>query len=128
MINGLNHLAIIVSSEASISFYEKLGFAMIERIERSYDSVVFMECSGMVLEIFLDPNHPERLSDPEAKGIRHIAFTVDSIIDTVEALKKLGVETEPIKQDWYGCNFTFLKDPDGQPIEIKELSITHHER
>ena len=127
MISALNHIAIIVSSEESISFYEKFGFVVTERISRSYGSVVFMECSGIVLEIFIDSNHPERLSGPEAKGLRHIAFTVRSLTDTVKALNKSGIETEPIRQDWHGRNFTFVKDPDGQPIEIKEDSIAGHE-
>ena len=35
-------------------------------------------------------------------------------------LKKDGIEAEPIRQDWHGLNFTFVKDPDGLPIEIKE--------
>ena len=35
-------------------------------------------------------------------------------------MKKDGIEAEPIRQDWHGLNFTFVKDPDGLPIEIKE--------
>lgn len=109
----LNHIALIVSSEASLRFYEKLGFREIERFERSYDTVVFMKCGNVALEIFVDPNHPERVSSPEAKGLRHVAFTVDRIED-------LDMEMEEIRTDWFGRRFTFVKDPDGLPIEIKE--------
>ena len=66
MIQGLDHVAIIVSSEKSISFYEKLGFSIIERIKRNYDEVVFMEIMGLILEIFVDDKHPRRLNQPEA--------------------------------------------------------------
>ena len=41
---GLDHIALIVSSEANLGFYEKLGFRETERFERSYDTVVFMTC------------------------------------------------------------------------------------
>ena len=30
------------------------------------------------------------------------------------------VECEGIRTDWFGRRFTFTKDPDGQPIELKE--------
>lgn len=112
---GLDHIALIVSSEDSLRFYEKLGFKEINRIERSYDIVVLMENDGVVLEIFIDPNHPERVNAPEAKGLRHLAFTVESL----EEVMKI-VECEKIRTDWFGRRFTFCKDQDGQPIELKE--------
>lgn len=112
---GLDHIAIIVSSEESLRFYEKFGFRECHRFERSYDMVVFMECGSITLEIFIDPKHPERVTDPEAKGLRHIAFTVESL----EGVTKV-VECEEVRTDWFGRRFTFCKDPDGQPIELKE--------
>lgn len=113
----LDHIALIVSSEECLRFYEKLGFKETNRFERSYDTVVFMECGEIVLEIFIDPNHPERVSAPEALGLRHIAFVVDSL---EEVMSLDGVECEEIRSDWFGRKFTFTKDPDGQPIELKE--------
>ena len=110
---GLDHIALIVSSEDGLRFYEKLGFKETERFERSYDMVVFMKCGNIILEIFVDPNHPERVSNPEAIGLRHMAFAVDKIED-------LDMEMEEIRTDWFGRRFTFVKDPDGLPIEIKE--------
>ena len=110
MVQGLDHIALIVSSEDSLRFYEKLGFRETERFERSYDIVVFMTCGNITLEIFVDPNHPERVNSPEAKGLRHVAVTVDKI--------------EDIRTDWFGRRFTFVKDPDGLPIEIKECGST----
>lgn len=112
---GLDHIALIVSSEESLRFYEKFGFKETKRIERAYDTVVFMECDQVVLEIFIDPKHPERVSDPEAKGLRHVAFTVESL----EEIMKI-VECEEIRTDWFGRKFTFCRDYDGQPIELKE--------
>lgn len=41
---ALDHIALIVSSRKSLQSYEDLGFKEIKRIERSYDTVVFMEC------------------------------------------------------------------------------------
>ena len=109
----LDHIALIVSREENIEFYKRFGFQEINRFIRSYDTVVFMECDGIVLEIFVDPNHPERVGSPEPKGLRHVAFMVDKI-------ENLDVEIEPIRIDFFGRRFTFTKDPDGQPIELKE--------
>ena len=115
MIRGLDHVAIIVSSIESLKFYEKLGFRETKRIERSHDIVVFMECESVVLEIFVDPNHPKRLSYPEAFGLRHMAFRVNNLDDVVKE-----IECEEIRTDWFGRRFAFAKDPDGLPIELKE--------
>ena len=122
---GLDHIALIVSSEGSLRFYEKFGFKETKRIERTYDTVVFMKCGQVVLEIFIDPNHPERISGPEALGLRHIAFVVDSL---EEVMSLDGVKCEEIRTDWFGRKFTFTKDPDGQPIELKEKKEKNNTR
>lgn len=117
MIQRLDHIALIVSSEENLQFYEKLRFRECKRFKRGYDTVVFMKCGDITLEIFVDSNHPERISNPEARGLRHVAFTVEKIED-------LDMETEEIRTDWFGRRFTFVKDPDGLPIEIKECGST----
>ena len=111
----MDHIALIMSKEENLSFYRKLGFVEVKRIERSYDTVVFMENGTLLLEVFIDPNHPQRVSNPESMGLRHIAFVVE---DLEEVMNK--VECEEIRTDWFGRRFTFTKDPDGQPIEFKE--------
>ena len=111
----LDHIALIVSKEENLSFYEKLGFKEKNRIERGYDTVVFMECDGLLLEVFIDPSHPARVTNPEALGLRHIAFVFENLEEVMSV-----VHCEDIRTDWFGRRFTFTKDPDGQPIELKE--------
>ena len=69
--------------------------------------------SDIVLEVFVDPNHPQHNTKPEALGLRHLCFVVDD-------LSKVDVECEEIRTDWFGRRFTFCRDYDGQPIELKE--------
>ena len=76
--------------------------------------MVFIENNSIVLEIFIDPNHPARVSGPEALGLRHLAFTVESL-DEITGI----VECEEISTDWFGRRFTFTNDADGQPIQLK---------
>lgn len=90
----------------------------VKRIERSYDTVVFMKCGQVALEIFIDPNHPERVTEPEAKGLRLIAFSVERLEEIMKVVK-----CEDIRTDWFGRKFTFTKDPDGQPIELIEQKL-----
>ena len=111
----LDHIAMIVSKEENLAFYEKLGFKEEKRIERGYDTVVFLESGGLFLEVFIDSNHPQRVSGPEAFGLRHLCFVVDDLEEVMSV-----VDCEEIRTDWFGRRFTFTKDSDGQPIELKE--------
>ena len=52
MVKGLDHIAVIVSTEESITFYEALGFNMIKRLHRKYDDVVFLQ-NGLLYWKFL---------------------------------------------------------------------------
>lgn len=117
MIQGIHHFAIIASSEASVDFYKKLGFQEIFRKERKYDAVVLLGGYGMQIEMLVDPNHPDRASNPENMGLRYLALRVDNIEDTV---KELDLEIGPIMNDWVGVRFAFTADPDGLPIELHE--------
>ena len=117
MIKSIDHIAIIVSSEESISFYKKLGFNETYRKKRQHDTVVIMQLNDNKIEIFIDLNHPERLSNPEAKGLRHLAFKVDSIDGT---LTELGITDAHVDNDWTGERYCFISDPDGLPIELHE--------
>ena len=116
MIKGLHHISIIVSNEEGLSFYKRLGFKEVKRIERGYDSVVYLEDCGITLEIYIDPTHPPRVDRPEAMGLRHFALQVDNI---EEALKAWDVLAEPIREV-DGKRYTFIRDVDGLPIEIHE--------
>lgn len=119
---ALDHIAIIISKEENIRFYVRLGFEEIRRIIRAYDTVIFMKNGNVVLEIFVDPNRPDRLTKPESLGIRHIALTVDNLDDVVKKF-----DCEPVKKDWFGRRFTFVKDMDNQPIEINEICLKSEE-
>lgn len=116
MITGLHHISMIVSAEASVEFYKRLGFKEYKRIKRDYDTVVLLSGYGVDLEVFIDPTHQPR-SKPELLGLRQLALCVDDIEATVE---ELGVEAEPIMKDWFGKGFCLFYDPDGNSIQLHE--------
>ena len=111
----LDHIALIMSKEENLSFYEKLGFKETNRIERGYDTVVFMENGSVSLEIFIGQNHLKRMSASEVYGIRHVGLVVENLDEYMSI-----VECDEIRTDWFGRRFTFTKDPDGQTIELTE--------
>ena len=124
IITGLDHIAILCSErEASLRFYETLGFRAIEshvRPERN-DEVIFMNGPGIVLELFISEKHPQRVSNPEAYGLRHLALRVSDAQTVREKLITAGYAPEPIRTDTFnGIKLFFVKDPDGLPIELHE--------
>ncbi len=124
-IDKIHHIAIICSNyECSKKFYvETLGFAIIQetyRAERnSYK--LDLQVGDSQIELFSFPNPPQRVSNPEACGLRHLAFTVEDIEATVLYLKSQNIEIENIRiDDITDKKFVFFKDPDGLPLELYE--------
>jgi len=125
-LNLIHHIAIIVSDyEKSKDFYvNKLGFKVIRenyRQEKEDWKLDLKVNDTTELEIFAPLNPPKRPSYPEACGLRHLAFKVDDIERTVEELRSLEIECEPIRVDEFtNKKMTFFFDPDGLPLELHE--------
>jgi glyoxylase I family protein len=56
-----------------------------------------LECGGVRLELFSFPASSPRPSRPEACGLRHLAFAVDSVARAVEHLQRHGIATETVR-------------------------------
>ena len=124
-LNAIHHVAIIVSDyEKSKDFYvNKLGFQVLRENYRPQrgDWKLDLKCGDAELEIFGIPGRPQRVDNPEAYGLRHLAFRVTDLEGTVAKLEAMGIPCEPIRFDPYTENrATFFKDPDGLPLELHE--------
>ncbi len=125
-LSRIHHIAIITSDyDKTIDFYvNKLGFNIIRenyRLERKDWKLDLRVNEFTELEIFVESNPPKRVNRPEACGLRHLAFYVDSVEQTVRELEKVGINCEPIRFDDYtDKKMTFFHDPDGLPLEIHE--------
>ena len=123
---SIHHVAIICSDyNRSKKFYvEVLGFSIIQetfRAARNSYKLDLKVAENTQIELFSFPNPPERPSKPESCGLRHLAFQVDDVEETVFYLKSKGLEVENIRVDEItGNKFTFFKDPDNLPLEIYE--------
>ena len=124
--DSIHHIAIIASDydKAKEFYVDKLGFKVKREVERKEreDFIIFLDAGDNIeIELFIEKNPPERVTRPEARGLRHLAFRVDDIYKSVEELKKRGIETEEIRTDpLNGKHMTFFFDPDGLPLEIRE--------
>jgi len=124
--NGIHHVAIICSDyEKSKHFYMGLlGFEAIKETYREHKKSYKLDlkvAGKYQIELFSFPEPPKRASSPEACGLRHLAFEVDNIIDTVNELKLKGVKVGEILFDYITeKQYAFFYDPDNLPLEIYE--------
>ena len=123
--NKIHHVAIIASDyEKSKEFYvKKLGLEIIREVYReereSYK--LDLKLGNSQIELFSFSSTPNRLTNPEACGLRHLAISIDNIYEAVLELRNKDIEVEPIRIDEFtNRKFTFFQDPDGLPLELYE--------
>ncbi len=125
-LESIHHVAIICGDYLrSKAFYtDVLGFKVVsEHYRKERDSYKLDLALGdrYMIELFSFPSPPARVSRPEARGLRHLAFAVANIDEAVAWLQLQQVATEPVRIDEYtGKKFTFFSDPDGLPLELYE--------
>jgi glyoxylase I family protein len=129
MLLRIHHAALICGDYArSRRFYtEVLGLRVIaenfREARQSWKLDLALPDGGQV-ELFSFPDAPPRPSDPEARGLRHLAFAVADLDAAIARLSAHGVAVEAVRTDEYtGRRFTFFADPDGLPLELYEVGV-----
>ncbi len=126
-IKQIHHIAIICSNyEISKKFYtEVLGFEVEREVFREARNSwkLDLKVAGRYqIELFSFPDPASRPSQPEACGLRHLAFALEDLEEAILFLSAKNVQTEPIRVDEFtGKRFTFFADPDGLPLELYEI-------
>lgn len=122
----IHHIAIICSDyQRSKNFYvHVLGLAVVQetyRAERDSYKLDLAVGNNYQIELFSFPNPPARVSNPEAQGLRHLAFEVVDLDACLAHLAQHNVVCEPVRVDnLTNKRFTFFSDPDGLPLELYE--------
>jgi glyoxylase I family protein len=125
-LNRVHHIAIICADyERSKHFYSAiLGLKVVREVYREQRKSYKLDLevgNQYQIELFSFPDPPARPSRPEAAGLRHLAFEVDSVDEAAAHVNSFGVITEAVRVDEFtGKRFTFFADPDGLPIEFYE--------
>ena len=126
-IKNIHHVAVLTDNyEVSKKFYtDVLGFEIIKetyRAERQSYKLDLAINGTYQIELFSFPDYRERASYPEAKGLRHMAFTVDDVEVAAAFLKEKNVNVQEVRVDEItGKRFVFFYDPNGQPLELYEV-------
>jgi lactoylglutathione lyase len=118
----------ITNPEKSRAFYEALGL----EFRRDMDIVrggekeatnYFFGFAGQDEELELTVNHDGREYDL-GTGYGHVAVGVDDLDETLERLKREGIEPErePYRVREGGSRLCFVRDPDGYRIELIDRS------
>jgi glyoxylase I family protein len=125
-INKVHHIAVICSDyQKSKAFYtDVLGLTIVREIyrEERQSYKLDLALNGIyTIELFSFPHPAQRISRPEATGLRHLAFEVNDLDQTVLFLSSKKIAAESIRIDeTTNKRFTFISDPDDLPIEFYE--------
>ncbi len=124
MITDLGHTALACHDlEKSMAFYALMDIREAFRLHREDGSLmlVYLHIAGdRFLELF--PNGPE--PDPNRRGsFMHLCLVSDDIRADVEQLRTAGVTIDrEVKRGIDGNLQAWVKDPDGNPIELMQLA------
>lgn len=147
MIERIDHVSVVVQDLSTMTaFYQDvLGLGLTRQVTISGDwievitgfekveaDVVYLEAdSGAGLELMLyrtpQGSRPGSLQQPNAMGIRHIAFRVQDLDTVVASLKAAGVELlsdiqeVPTTQVDFGSRqkrILYCRDPEGNLLEF----------
>ncbi|MBC7980461.1 MAG: VOC family protein [Armatimonadetes bacterium] len=109
--------------DASIRFYEKLGYKPGERKDSPEGNLLaFLELEGN--DVFLELCHSPDYTATCPEDLIHTCLGVPDIIEYCDGVEKAGIEIWP--ENWKvkfasgGRKMAFVTDPDGYEVEILE--------
>jgi len=123
-ITGINHVGLRVRDlEVSRAFYEKFGFEFLGGPMGPEPVAIVEHPSGVNINFILnastDASPDNLLMDVPQKhtGFTHIALEITDADEVKRQLDELGITiTESV--EFEGANFFFIRDPDGNVIEL----------
>jgi lactoylglutathione lyase len=136
-LNHIQHIGIPVTDiKRSKDFYERLGF--INAMDSTFEykggkgKVAMMKLHEMIIELYqLPENDPDSYREEEIRNrgnghVDHIAFDVDDVDKTFEALKHAAfkiIEEQPVFLAFWknGCKYFNITGPDGERLEFNQI-------
>ena len=111
------------SLDASISFYEKLGYKLANRKDSPQgNKLAFMELEGS--DVFLELTWSADYAESCPEDLMHTALGVEDIIAYCDGVEKAGIPIWPSgwreKFSSGASKMAFVTDPDGYEVEILE--------
>lgn len=142
-INGIHHIALSTQDiELSLGFYQQLlgaevvfdagweqGTELADKVTRLKDSScrqVMLRMGNAYIELFEFSTPEPKVADPERPvcdhGWTHLCFDVTDVDSEYQRLSKLGIDFH-CEPQWVseGVKTTYLRDPDGNVVELQEV-------
>ena len=126
-IQQFDHIGIRITERSrSIKFYEALGFKV--TFEPDFDAVIVMkndsevEINLVVNGVDLNKGKNILMDVPDKHpGLTHVAFRVESIIDTMSSLQEnnIAISQGPVTFGRDGHVSIFVRDPDRNTLELR---------
>lgn len=113
--------------DASLKFYTELLNMKIDKQKRLDDCTLYFlndEEGTCQLELTYNDSTPSE-GYSNGTGFGHLAFSVESLNDFTKKMNELGYEYlyEPFDLNGKGTKIAFVKDPDGNEIEMIEKVV-----
>lgn len=123
LMNGIQHIGIPTNDiEATISFYEKLGFEVALRTvnEEADEKVAFLKLNTLVIETY-----ENKAAKMEAGAIDHVAIDVTDVQKVYELIEEVGLNTTQDEIHFLpfwenGVKFFTIEGPNKEKVEFSQ--------
>ena len=123
LMNGIQHLGIPTNDiEATISFYEKLGFEIALRTvnEEADEKVAFLKLNTLVIETY-----ENKAAKMEAGALDHVAIDVTDVKKVYELVEEVGLNTTQDEIHFLpfwenGVKFFTIEGPNKEKVEFSQ--------
>lgn len=126
MIQSISHIALRVRDvEKTLNFYTRvLGLkeAFRLQIEKDTEIVYIKVAKNSFIEVFPAKNVDRKEEHTNKQGFIHLCLAVDNMEKTLKELKDKGIDVGEPKKGVDNNYQYWIKDPDGNPIELMEIS------
>lgn len=126
--DGLGHIAIKVNDlDASLAFYDKLGFPEILRLlnKEGKPWIVYLRITDDTLLELFPGGSGQPVPGPEITGVNHLSLAVQDLDATEAALAAAGIGLSRPRKEGRGVDGNrgmWIEDPDGNRVEIMEMA------
>ena len=123
LMNGIQHIGIPTNDiEATISFYEKLGFEVALRTvnEEADEKVAFLKLNTLVIETY-----ENKAAKMEAGAIDHVAIDVTDVQKVYALIEEAGLNTTQDEIHFLpfwenGVKFFTIEGPNKEKVEFSQ--------